>query len=97
MPEVVDAYEYAVTGMLSAGFRDREVLALLVAVESFLLGSALDLVMPEGMIEVDAERHPGLSRCLAALPSDVRRADQAFEVGLESLITGFRARLEAHN
>jgi AcrR family transcriptional regulator len=94
MPEVVDVYEKAVAALLRAGFRDRDVLAVIVAVENFLLGSALDLVMPEGMIEVDEERHPGLSRCLAALPTDVRRADQAFEVGLESLITGFRARLE---
>jgi AcrR family transcriptional regulator len=95
MPEVVDAYEHAVTALLRAGFRDREVLALIVAVENFLLGSALDLVMPDDMIEVDKERHPGLSRCLAALPSDARRADQAFEVGLEALIMGFRARLDA--
>lgn len=95
MPEVVDAYELAVDALLRAGFRDHEVLALLVALENFLLGSALDLMMPEGMIEVDEERHSGLSRCLAALPTDVRRADQAFELGLESLITGFRARLEA--
>lgn len=95
MPEVVDAYELAVDALLRAGFSDREVLALIVALENFLLGSALDLMMPEGMIEVNEERHSGLSRCLAALPTDVRRADQAFELGLESLITGFRARLEA--
>lgn len=94
MPEVVDVYEMAVAALLRAGFRDRDVLALIVAVESFLLGSALDLVMPDGMIEVDDEQHPGLSRCLAALPTGVRRADHAFEVGLEALITGFRARLE---
>lgn len=95
MPDVVDVYEKAVAALLRAGFRDRDVLAVIVAVESFLLGSALDLVMPEGMIEVDEERHPDLSRCLAAIPTDARRADQAFEVGLEALITGFRARLEA--
>lgn len=95
MPDVVDVYEKAVAALLRAGFRDRDVLAVIVAVESFLLGSALDLVMPEEMIEVDEERHPGVSRCLTALPTGARRADQAFEVGLEALITGFRARLEA--
>jgi len=95
MPEVVDAYEYAVRALLRAGFPEGEVLALIVGLENFLLGSALDLVMPEGMIEVDPERHAALSRCVAALPTDVPRAEQAVEVGLAAILVGYRARLTA--
>ncbi|HEX5877631.1 MAG TPA: TetR/AcrR family transcriptional regulator C-terminal domain-containing protein [Actinomycetota bacterium] len=93
-PELIDAYEGATTALLEAGFPREQALAMFVALESFLLGSALDLSMPEVMIEgVDPERHAVLTGCIAALPAGISRPEQAFEVGLLALLEGFRASL----
>jgi AcrR family transcriptional regulator len=98
-PAVHAQYEQAVTALQDAGFPLREVLAVITAVESFVLGSALDLAAPPVMVsDIDGDAAPRLAEAAAAAPSGRARADQAFYLGLDALITGLRATLsEADN
>jgi AcrR family transcriptional regulator len=98
-PAVHAQYERAVTALQDAGFPLNEVLAVITAVESFVLGSALDLAAPPVMVSgIDADAAPRLAAAAAAAPSGRARADQAFDLGLDALITGLRCALsEADN
>ena len=98
-PAVHAQYEQAVTALQDAGFPLREVLAVITATESFVLGSALDLAAPPVMVTgIDAGATPRLAAAAAAAPSGRARADQAFDLGLDALITGLRYALsEADN
>jgi hypothetical protein len=87
-------YEKVAELLLAAGFTTRQVLPLINALESFVLGSALDLVAPPVMVsDVTRETAPHLSAVLDDTPTDHRRAELAFDTGLRALLTGFRALL----
>ena len=93
-PAVHAQYERAVTALEDAGFPSYTVLAVITAVESFVLGSALDLAAPPVMVAgTDAAATPRLAAAAAAAPSGRARADQAFDLGLDALITGLRHEL----
>jgi AcrR family transcriptional regulator len=98
-PAVHAQYERAVTALEDAGFPRHEVLAVITAVESLVLGSALDLAAPPVMVSgIDAGATPRLAEAAAATPSGRARADQAFYLGLDALIAGLRCTLsEAGN
>ena len=67
---------------------------MITAVESFVLGSALDLAAPPVMVTgIDAGATPRLAQAAAAAPTGRARADQAFGLGLDALITGLRHQL----
>jgi Tetracyclin repressor-like, C-terminal domain len=90
-PAVHAMYEQAATTLEDAGFPRQEVLAVITAVESFVLGSALDLAAPPVMVSgIDADATPRLAEAAAAAPSGRARADQAFHLGLDALIAGLR-------
>jgi len=94
-PAVITAYERMATVLAEAGFPHEDVIAVLTALENFILGSALDLAAPAVMWEVpDGVDAPGLTSFLAAAPQGTDRADRAFELGLQSLLGGFRALLK---
>lgn len=87
-------YERVAAFLLAAGFTTRQVMPLITALESFILGSALDLVAPPVMLsDVTRETAPHLSAALDDTPTDHRRAELAFDTGLRALLTGFRALL----
>ena len=88
-PAVHALYEQAATALEDAGFPHHTVLAVITAVESFVLGSALDLAAPPVMVTgIDAGATPRLAQAAAAAPTGRARADQAFGLGLDALITG---------
>jgi AcrR family transcriptional regulator len=88
-PVVHAQYERAVTALEDAGFPHETVLAVITATESFVLGSALDLIAPPVMVTgIDAAATPRLAEAADATPSGRPRADQAFHLGLDALITG---------
>ncbi|MFI7110289.1 TetR/AcrR family transcriptional regulator C-terminal domain-containing protein [Nonomuraea sp. NPDC050227] len=88
-------YEHVAGLLLDAGFVETHVLPAITALESFILGSALDLVAPSVMLPgVDRETAPRLSAVLERVPVDHDRAERAFEFGLNALLTGFRALLD---
>ncbi|MFJ6217337.1 TetR/AcrR family transcriptional regulator [Streptomyces sp. NPDC092296] len=87
-------YEGAVTVLDEAGFETAQVMGIITALESFVLGSALDLVAPSAMVDaVVRDTTPRLAAALDAGPAGRSRADHAFELGLRALITGYRSLL----
>lgn len=90
---LVAVYNSVAGGLQRAGVPAGEVYGLIVATESFLLGCALDLVAPETVARPEAGSHPELSAALDAAPPGRRRAEQSYELGLDMLIAGIRARL----
>ena len=98
-PAVHAQYERAVTALEDADFPRHTVLAVITATESLVLGSALDLAAPPVMVTgIDPAATPRLAAAAAATPSGRARADQAFYLGLDALITGLRCTLsEADN
>ncbi|MFI8414440.1 TetR/AcrR family transcriptional regulator C-terminal domain-containing protein [Paeniglutamicibacter gangotriensis] len=88
-------YECAVQGFLAAGWEPGRVMSDIVALESFILGSALDVVAPDDMFDPgeDAAQVPGFVKVLAAQRSlDGSRADRAFDVGLGIMLDGLAVR-----
>ncbi|KUL32194.1 TetR/AcrR family transcriptional regulator [Streptomyces regalis] len=84
-------YEKVAELLLTAGFTTGQVMPLINALESFILGSALDLVAPPVMVsDVTRETAPHLSAVLDDTPTDHRRAELAFDTGLRALLIGFR-------
>lgn len=93
-PAVHAKYEQAATALQDAGFPRHEILAAITAVESFVLGSALDLAAPPVMVSgIDPGATPRLAEAAAAAPAGRARADQAFDLGLDALIIGLRHQL----
>lgn len=90
-------YAAATAGLLRAGFPVEQVMGIVVGVENFLLGAALDVSAPEVPIAVDDDEAAtdDLRRALAAAPSGPERSLQAFDLGLAALIEGLRALLVA--
>ena len=93
-------YAAATAGLLRAGFRVEQVMGIVVGVENFLLGAALDVSAPEVPIALDDDGDDpaatdDLRRALAAAPSGPERSLQAFDLGLAALIEGLRALLVA--
>ncbi len=88
-------YERVVQGFLAAGWEPGRVMSGIVALESFILGSALDVVAPDDMFDPgeDAAQTPGFVEVLAAQASlGGSRADRAFDVGLDIMIDGLALR-----
>jgi AcrR family transcriptional regulator len=99
-PRVLDEYERVAVALESGGWPTGHVLRVIAVLESFVLGSALDMAAPERMIDLagDAARYPRLTAAFAAdtgAPAEPHRADVAFEFGLRVLISGFRDELAA--
>jgi AcrR family transcriptional regulator len=92
--------EQVITGLERGGWPKDIVISVMVAVESFILGSALDLVAPPSNFdpgpfrdEVPAFTESVAARDKAAADQGRPPADLAFEVGLAALIDGLRALL----
>lgn len=90
-------YEQVLGALRQAGWPEEEVLSVLVTVESFILGAALDAVADDEMLNPgDREELPIFRDAHAARKRAIgtrRPTDVAFELGLDALITGLRCRL----
>lgn len=93
-PSIVDVYRSAAAGLRNAGFPDHQVMGVITAAENFLIGAALDAAAPDVMVEAgESEGDDALACALTAAPRGHHRAEQAFELGLQALLVGFRALL----
>ncbi|MFJ2766596.1 TetR/AcrR family transcriptional regulator [Streptomyces sp. NPDC087300] len=96
-PATLTMYEAVVTALARGGWPPERLVSVLTGVESFLLGSALDLVAPPLMIDASgqAPRVPVLAAALdAARAGDkATRAERAFDEGLDALVRGLVAQL----
>ncbi|NAZ88715.1 TetR/AcrR family transcriptional regulator [Kineococcus indalonis] len=93
-PHTLAMYERVAAGLRAGGWPAHLVLDAVVAVESFVLGSALDTQAPPDIFEPGAEAADGSA--LAAAVRARAGADPAlaaFELGLAALVEGLRAAL----
>lgn len=92
-------YDTVLAAMLGAGWPEDRALTALVALESFILGSALDLAAADDMLDpgprsdVPAFTAAYEARAAAIAASGQRPADASFELGLRALLAGLRAEL----
>jgi AcrR family transcriptional regulator len=86
-PKVIQAYDRMVSRLGDAGIPPDKAMRILTALDSFVIGSALDLAAPDVMWEVpEGIEAPALATALAAQPENRKRADDAFEEGLTRLL-----------
>lgn len=90
--DALAAYERVAAALLGAGFPRQRVALMIQALDSFLLGSAFDVEMPDEPYAADPSAHPALAAALAATATG-DRAEAVFEIGLRALIDGFRGLL----
>lgn len=94
-------YEAVARGFRDGGWPEQLVVNNIVALENFILGSALDAVAPADMLEPGdfAGEVPVFNAALRARDrsnSFAPAADQAFELGLEAIVSGMDARRSVH-
>lgn len=90
-------YDTVVAAMIRAGWPEADVLPTMVAVESFILGSALDAIAPADMFdpagaEDDVPTFASAYRARQDALGDAPPADAAFDTGLQALLDGLRVR-----
>lgn len=73
------------------GFTPAEVLAAITTLDSFVLGSALDLAAPEVVWADVPDANNAMRAALATSVPNPERADAAFEFGLRTLVAGWLA------
>lgn len=93
-PHTVAMYERVTAGLHAAGWPAHLLTNVVVAVESFVLGSALDTQAPEDIFDPGdlAESAPAFTAANRARPAGDTARD-AFDLGLEALLAGLRTLL----
>ena len=97
--ETLRMYEDVTRGLLQAGWPRERVISTIVAVESFIYGSAMDVSAPTNIFDPGAlaDDFPLFTSAVESNSSAAAGrsgADDAFDVGLEALIAGLRGQLE---
>ena len=95
-PATLATYEKVVASLVRGGWRRGEAVAVMRAVEAYVLGSALDIVAPDTLLNRDslpaelAELHANLD------PEDAESwsAQAAFDLGIHALLDGLVATLD---
>lgn len=101
-PATITMYEAVTRGFLSAGWPRESIVDAIVALESFIYGSAYDVTAPDDIFDVgslgpqaplfrEAVQHRGFGAAASAARSN--DADAAFSLGLSALIAGLAATL----
>lgn len=93
-PQTLAMYETVSKGFLDAGFPQEQVVSSIVALESFIFGSAYDVTAPADIFDSGsmADSTPHFTAAVrSAADGDVSPADAAFSLGLEALISGLGA------
>lgn len=94
-PQTLAMYETVSAGFVAAGFPEERIVSAIVALESFIFGSAYDVTAPADIFDAGsmAEATPHFTAAVRSLAArgDERPADVAFGLGLDALITGLGA------
>lgn len=98
-PETLEMYEVAVGALLDVGWRRDQVLALIVALESFVYGSAYDAGAPDDIFDTTGfeQSAPLFTSVLLEQADDARSYSRtgvsrdAFRLGAMAIVDGFAA------
>lgn len=94
-PQTLAMYETVSAGFRDAGFPEERIVSSIVALESFIFGSAYDVTAPADIFDPGtmAEATPSFTGAVRSLAEQghERPADVAFSLGLEALISGLGA------
>jgi AcrR family transcriptional regulator len=94
-PKTLAMYEAVSAGFSRAGFPQERIISAIVALESFIFGSAYDVTAPADIFDSGtmAESTPNFTAAVAhqALEGYNEPADVAFNLGLEAMIAAFGA------
>ncbi|HWU32770.1 MAG TPA: TetR/AcrR family transcriptional regulator C-terminal domain-containing protein, partial [Marmoricola sp.] len=85
-------YRALATALSSAGFSDAEVSVLLEVIDSFAIGNALEQRSPQESW-VDRDDDGALARAMRSWSDPRAMLDEAFETGLEFILSGMQTRL----
>ena len=95
-PRTLAMYEAVTEGLVRAGWPAAQIVPAIVALESFIYGSAYDAVAPQEIFDTGAlaEDSPHFTAAVQeqAGRADGRAAESAFEAGLDALVTGLAGR-----
>lgn len=95
-PQTVAMYEAVTAGFLADGWPRDRIVDAIVALESFIFGSAFDVIAPPDIFETGglSASAPEFSAAVADrwTGGEANRSDSAFGVGLDALIVGLQAR-----
>jgi AcrR family transcriptional regulator len=95
-PQTLAVYEAVTGGFEKAGWPTPLIVPAIIALESFIFGSAFDATAPETIFESGAlaGQYPRFTAAVAVQKdnSAERQADLAFRVGLDALILGLQSR-----
>ncbi|POH72949.1 TetR/AcrR family transcriptional regulator C-terminal domain-containing protein [Arthrobacter glacialis] len=95
-PATTRMYNLLADVLTEAGFDPAEVLKAITTLDSFVLGSALDVAAPEVVWTPGDHAEPALAAALATPPQGTQqRADEAFEYGLQIVMNGLAQQLAA--
>ncbi|WP_020639019.1 TetR/AcrR family transcriptional regulator [Amycolatopsis balhimycina] len=92
---VLHAYERIAILLRRTGVPVREVVLWIGVLDCYALGAALDLAAPDEVWRLERDDLPTLGDAISAAPRGRDRADEAFGLGLDALLTGLRTRLAA--
>ncbi len=91
-PQTLAMYEAVASGFRHAGFPDEKIIPSIVALESFIFGSAYDVTAPADIFDPGsmAPATPNFTAAVHSLKNEEhsRPADIAFTLGLDALIAG---------
>jgi AcrR family transcriptional regulator len=98
-PQTVTMYEAVTGGFLAAGWPQDRIIDAIVALESFIFGSAFDVTAPadifdSGALSMDTPLFTAAVRSRSAV-NGLNSSDSAFRLGLEALLSGLRASLDS--
>ena len=87
-PSVMAMYDELATVLVGCGVPESRLLDVVTVLDSFVIGSALDVAAPDDVWDSSAATTDHLRRAIDASPRGRERADQAFELGVELLVAG---------
>lgn len=94
-PESIADYERFATALADDGVPDDDIVPTIVAIESFIIGSALDALTPDDNMRPHTNDPTVLNRAERASRTTAHKqhrspADAAFDYGLKALVNGLR-------
>ncbi|MHA7283482.1 TetR/AcrR family transcriptional regulator [Arthrobacter sp. TMS2-4] len=100
--ETLRMYEEVARGFAAAGWPEARIVPAIVALESFIYGSALDVAAPgdifdSGTLADDFPVFTSAVRSASKAAGAERAADAAFRAGLDGMIAGLRQQLATHS